>query len=94
MPNTLTVRRDRAFRPTRYSERHAQVAALLAAGLRRREVARITGYSCSHVSRIARMPEARRDIIEHLGAQAMKMMDDFSQTLEQPLYNLASNYAG
>lgn len=62
MPSPLHVRRQRQFRPVRYSPRHKQVVTLYALGTRRRKIAQLTGYSIWHISRIIGMQEAGRDI--------------------------------
>ena len=61
MPNDLPTRRERRFRPMTYSLRHRLVAVLRGLGKNRQEIAAETGYSVSHVSRIALMPEALAD---------------------------------
>jgi hypothetical protein len=81
MPSTLTHRRANAFRALRYSDRHAEVASLLAAGLDRGEIAQRTGYSRSHVSRISRMPEVREAVARHLSGVATEMLDAFARRL-------------
>ena len=82
MPTPIDRRRARQFRPIRYSERHDRVAELLAAGLRRDLVAELSGYSPAHVSRIAHMPEARRDIAARLAQQAANLNRSFVQRIE------------
>lgn len=73
MPSTLFDRRSRGFRPQRYSERHEQVALLLAYGRSRDDIARLTGYSRTHVSRISRMPTVRREVARLLTADALAL---------------------
>lgn len=75
MPSTLPVRRANGFRPATYSERHEHVAVLLASGLPRDDIARLTGYSSSHVSRISRMPDVRHAVIHQITADAVSMLD-------------------
>ena len=58
MPTTLAVRRKRQFRPVSFTARHRLVAKLRAIGKSRNEISRATGYSCSHISRIATMRQA------------------------------------
>ena len=73
MPSAIATRRAYHFRPAEYSFRHQQVAALIAAGLRRDVVAELTGYSPGHVSRISKMPAARRDIADRLCEHANRL---------------------
>jgi len=76
MPTPIIVRRVRSFRPLRFTARHRQVARLLALGLRQKQVAEITGYSVSHVSRVAAMPEARWEMIAQFSAIANTLYRD------------------
>jgi DNA-binding NarL/FixJ family response regulator len=71
MLTTLTVRRTRGFLPQRYSPRHRAVAELLAAGSKRQTIAELTGYSASHISRIAAMPQVRSEIARILASSAV-----------------------
>ena len=74
MPCPLTVRRERAFRPTRYTERHRHVARLLVIGRTRQQIAAATGYSVAHVSRITAMPQVREEVAQHLTQMAMMVI--------------------
>lgn len=62
MPLDLSTRRERGFRPLRYTPRHRLAVMMYAQGKSRGEIARHTGYSVSHISRIIGMEEARKDI--------------------------------
>jgi transcriptional regulator with XRE-family HTH domain len=77
MPTTLSIRRDRQFRPVHYIERHRYVAWLLAQGLTRSEIALVAGYSQCHVSRIASMRSTRSDVVRFLATQALSLLDRF-----------------
>lgn len=82
MPSPLSNRRANRFRPRTYSARHEQVALLLASGTPRQDIARVTGYSRTHISRIERMPEVRQKIVEQLNADALSMFDGFIRQLK------------
>jgi hypothetical protein len=71
MPSPLSVRRCRGFRPTVYSERHREVARLLAQGESRATIAQKTGYSVTHISRIAGMRETRQHIAQNFARLAL-----------------------
>ena len=76
MPTDLSVRRERGFRPVAYTERHKLVAILHGLGQSREEIAQLTAYSPSHVSRITHMPEARREAAEisaHLAQELIRV---------------------
>jgi uncharacterized protein YerC len=62
MPSALSTRRERGFRPQSCSVRHRLVADLLSQGKKRTEIARVTGYSLAHLSRIRAMPAVRREV--------------------------------
>lgn len=74
MPSTIAVRRKRGFRPVTYSNRHREVAELLAKGHSQKTIALATGYSRSHVSRIAGMPETKRTIARLFAARAIDIV--------------------
>src|SRR5580704_14820999 len=74
MPTPLHIRRTRRFRPCRYTARHKEIIQLLIAGWTRSEIASVTGYSLSHVSRITKMDQARRDIASRLAHGAIALM--------------------
>jgi len=61
MPTPLAVRRERRFRPINYTARHRLVVQLYALGKRREEIAKATGLSVWHISRVLGMTEARAD---------------------------------
>ncbi len=77
----LQTRRERGFRPAQFSARHRVVAILFGLGKTREEVARETGYSLSHVSRIARMPEAREEIVRTSARLAQTLTQDRTAAL-------------
>lgn len=76
MPTDLQARRERDFRPMEFTSRHRMVAVLLGLGKTREEIASETGYSPSHVSRIARMPEAREEITRASARLAQSLIVD------------------
>ena len=57
-----------------YSERHREVARLLAQGKSRAEISEATGYSVGHVSRIARMHQTRRHIAANFARLATRII--------------------
>jgi hypothetical protein len=67
-PTPNAVRRARGWRPVRYLPEHRLVAALYGLGKSRDEIARATGYSPWHVSRITGMPEAKAEAERIAGA--------------------------
>jgi DNA-binding NarL/FixJ family response regulator len=81
MPLDLQTRREQGFRPAEFTARHRVVAVLLGLGKTREEVAQQTGYSLSHVSRIARMPEAREEIVRTSARLAQTLMQDRTAAL-------------
>lgn len=81
MPNDLAMRRERGFRPAQFSARHRVVAILLGLGRTRDEIAQETGYSHSHISRIARMPEAREEIARASARLAQAFTQDRTAAL-------------
>jgi len=74
MPSTLQTRRKSRFRPTTYSDYHRDVARLTPLGVSRAEIATRTGYSRSHISRIANMPEVKEEVATCLAHQALALM--------------------
>ena len=74
MPSPLSVRRSRSFCPNAYSSRHKAVVQLAALGVSRRAIATQTGYSAHHVSKILRMPAARRDLALLIASDALSFV--------------------
>jgi hypothetical protein len=74
MPSPLSVRRCRGFRPIVYSERHREVARLLAQGKSRAAIAQETGYSVAHISRIAGMRQTRQHIAHNFARLAIRII--------------------
>lgn len=72
MPTTLTRRRALGYRPATYAPRHRVVAALLAAGFDRASVSALTGYSLTHVSRIAGMKSCKHEIAMRLAKSTLR----------------------
>jgi hypothetical protein len=62
MSISLRRRREQGFLPQSYSPRHRLAVFLVAYGLTRAEIAYITGYSYSHISRIKSMEAAQTDL--------------------------------
>jgi hypothetical protein len=75
MPVPLDARRDRRFRPVRLTERHRLVAMMRALGKRRDEIAAATGYTPSHVSRVAHMPAVREEVARLSATVARTLID-------------------
>lgn len=76
MPSSLDVRRQREFRPLRYSYRHKLVAVLRAISKTRPEISALTGYSRWHVSRVAGMQSAQRDSAQADAAFERALIDE------------------
>jgi DNA-binding NarL/FixJ family response regulator len=74
MPSPLSVRRCRGFRPVVYSQRHREVARLLAQGKSRAAIAQETGYSVAHISRIAGMRQTRQHVASNFARLALRII--------------------
>lgn len=93
MPVPLDARRDRGFRPFRLTERHRLVAMMRAIGKRRAEIATATGYTPSHVSRVAHMPAVREEVARLSATVARSLIESHLRLVraeQEPSHELIS----